>query len=110
MNLWKKFRDEFAHAFALTPTGVEFSQEDMALLEKIASLIVNRGMATPAILFLESLGPLNFLGSQIVHGLKPFLEVLCDPREMERLAVVLERRDSLERLISLLQEHSATSS
>lgn len=104
MALWEKLRQEFKHAFALTPAGPQYSAEDDALLQKIAGLIVKRGMAAPALLFLESVGPLNFLGSQIVHGLKPVLDLVCDPMELERLASLLERRDSVDRLISLLQE------
>jgi hypothetical protein len=102
--LWERLRKEFKHAFALTPTGLQYSAGDDALLRKIAGLIVKRGMAAPALLFLESVGPLNFLGSQVVHGLKPFLDLVCDPIELDRLATMLERRDSVDRLISLLQE------
>jgi hypothetical protein len=102
--LWERLRKEFKHAFALTPTGPQYSAEDEALLQKIAGLIVKRGMAAPALLFLESVGPLNFLGGQIVHGLKPFLDLVCDPIELERLATILERRDSVDKLIMLIQE------
>ncbi len=108
MNLWGKLRKEFVHAFALTPIEPALAPEDAALLEKVARLIVKRGMAMPALLFLESLGPLNFLGSQVLHGLRPFLEVACDATEMERLASVLERRDSVPRLIAVIQEQAAS--
>lgn len=106
MALWERLRKEFGHAFALTPAGVSYSAEDDALLQKIARLIVKRGMAAPTLLFLESVGPLNFLGSQVVHGLKPFLDLACDPMELERFAVMLERRDSVDKLISLIQEQA----
>ena len=108
MNLWGKLRKEFVHAFALSPIEPAFASEDAALLEKVARLIVKRGMALPALLFLESLGPLNFLGSQVLHGLRPFLELVCDATEMERLASVLERRDSVPRLIAMIQEQAAS--
>jgi hypothetical protein len=106
VTLWKKLHDKLAYAFALTPRGVGFSQEDLVLLEKIARLIVRRGMAAPALLFLESSGPLNFLGSQLLHGLMPFLELVCGAAELERLATMLERRDSVDRLIVLIQEQA----
>ena len=108
MNRWNRLRDEFAHAFALRPTRGDFTQEEIALLEKVAAGIVRRGMADPAILFLESLAPLNFLGGQVLHGLAPFLELVCDPAELDRLASVLERRESIERLSMLIQEKAAT--
>ena len=108
MNLWGKLRKEFVHAFALTPSEPALAPEDAALLEKVADLIIKRGMALPALLFLESLGPLNFLGSQVLHGLSPFLELVCNATEMERLASVLERRDSVPRLIAMIQEQAAS--
>jgi len=106
VNLWGKLRKEFAHAFALSPAETTFTPEDLALLEKVAHLITRRGMALPALLFLESLGPLNFLGSQVLHGLRPFLELVCDTMEMDRLAVLLERRESIPRLMAILQEQA----
>ena len=107
MNLWGKLRKELAHAFAMAPLDPAFTPEDLALLEKVARVIVGRGMAMPALLFLESLGPLNFLGSQVLHGLRPFLDLVCDATEMERLAGILERRDSVPRLIAIVQEQAA---
>ena len=104
MNLWSRLRHEFAHAFALHPLGRDLTREELALLEKVAAGIVHRGMADPAVLFLESLGPLNFLGSQVLHGLAPFLELVCDPTELERLTSILERRESVERLSDLIAE------
>ena len=107
MNLWSRLRHEFAHAFALHPLRKDLTPEELALLEKVAAGIVNRGMADPAVLFLESLGPLNFLGSQVLHGLAPFLELVCDPTELERLAGILERRESVEQLSNLIAEKAA---
>ncbi|MBM4256636.1 MAG: hypothetical protein FJ147_12165 [Deltaproteobacteria bacterium] len=106
MRKWKRFQHALRHAFALQPIGQPFASDEIALLEKVAGAIVKRGMATPALVFLESLGPLHFLGSQVMHGLKPFLDLACNPTELERLAVILERRDSLERLSSCIQEQA----
>ena len=106
VSLWHKLRQEFVHAFALTPTDAPLSEAELSLLQHIAVSISKRDMATPAVLFLESLGPLSFLGSQVLYGLKPFLDVVCDPAELDRLAVLLERRDVVDQLISLLQEQA----
>jgi len=106
VNIWGQVRQALAHAFALTPTGQPLSPEEAALLEKVADLIVRRDMVTPALLFLESLGPLTFLGSQVGHGMRPFLELFCDATEMERLATLLERRDSLEQLVLFIQKRT----
>ena len=107
MNLWSRLRHEFAHAFALSPVRGDFTQEDLVLLEKVANVIVTGEMAAPALLFLESSAPLNFLGGQMLHGLAPFLELVCDPTELDRLASILERRESVERLSDLIHEKAA---
>jgi hypothetical protein len=96
------------HAFALEPEGQPLSPEDMALLERVAATVVERGMATPAILFLESVGPMNFLGSQSLHFFAPILEVVFPQRDVERVAHLLERRDTLSRLTALIEQRTAT--
>jgi hypothetical protein len=106
VRLWEKLRQQFAHAFAVTPPASGFSPDEIALLEKIVHQIVNREMAAPALLFLESLGPLSFLGSQVVHGLKPFMDVVIDPADAERLATLLERRDGIDQLILCIQQRT----
>ena len=103
VNRWRKLRQTLAHAFAVTPSRTSFAAEEIALLEKVARVIVKREMSIPALLFLESVEPLHFLGSQVVHGLTPFLDIVCHPTELEQLAIILERRDSLERLSMLIQ-------
>ena len=89
-------------AFATAPTE-PLSAADIALLERTADAIVQRGMATPALVFLESVGPMNFLGSQGLHFLTPILNVVFPLHDVERVAHLLERRDTLPRLVSLIE-------
>ena len=109
MSLWGKLRQEFIHAFAISPHHSPLTVEEYALLENISRLLTQRHLEAPALLFLESVGPLNFIGSQIVHGLRPFLDLVCETTELERLAVLLERRNSVDHLITLLQQQAASS-
>ncbi len=97
---WKAF---ILHAFAVAPEQEGWLPEEMALMEGIAERLVRRRMAAPAIIFLESMGPLNFLGSQILHTLTPLLGIVCDQVELERAARILERRDSVAFFIHLLE-------
>ena len=69
----------------------------------MATVVVRRGMARPTVLFLETLGPMNFLGSQALHFLKPIIDLVCEARELEQAARLLERRDALPRLIELIE-------
>lgn len=81
--------------------------EDLALLERIAEAVVKRGMAAPATVFLESLGPMNFLGSQALYFLTPIVEWAFNAREVEQVARLLERRDTISRLLTLIETKSA---
>lgn len=102
-------RARLMHAFAVAPEQQALSLDDLALLERVADAVVKRGMATPAAVFLESTGPLNFLGSQALHFLTPLLDLACDARDIERVACLLERRDAIPRLIALIETKSAPS-
>ena len=97
-SLRSKLQGAFAMGSAdpLTPA-------DIALLERVADAVVHRGMATPAVLFLESIGPMNFLGSQALHFLTPILDVVFPQRDVEHVACLLERRDTLARLAALIE-------
>jgi len=84
-HIWKRWKAVFSHAFALSPHQEAWSPEELALMERVASQLVQRGMATPTILFLESMGPLSFLGSQALYALSPILGLVCNPTELERM-------------------------
>lgn len=79
------------------------------LLDRIADAIVTRRMAAPAMLFLESMGPMNFLGSQALHFLAPLVECVFSSSELAQIARLLERRDSLQRLTALIEAKAAAS-
>jgi hypothetical protein len=104
---WTKIRRELAHAFSAKAEADVFTVEDLELLERIADAVVKRGMTSPATVFLESLGPMNFLGSQALHFLNPILEFAFNVKELEQVARLLERRDTLSRLIALIEAKSA---
>ena len=94
------------HAFAVEPDGQPLSAEDLALLERVADAVVAREMAVPAVVFLESVGPMNFLGSQALHFFTPILEVVLSRPDLERVALLLERRDMLPRLTALIERQA----
>ncbi len=99
-------RARVQHAFAVEPAGEPLSAEDVALLQRVAAAVVEREMAVPAVMFLESVGPMNFLGSQALHFFMPILEVVFPQRDVERVALLLERRDTLSRLASLIERQA----
>lgn len=102
-----RFREGLRHAFALRQEHEVFTIEEVALLERVADAIVKRGMAAPATVFLESVGPMNFLGSQALHFITPIVEWAFNAKEVEQVARLLERRDTISRLIALIESKSA---
>ena len=104
---FQALKAKIRHAFAIQPETQALTADEQALLEKVATAVVNRRMAGPAVLFLESAGPMNFLGSQALHFLAPILDMACDAREIEQAACLLERRDAVPRLIELIEARSA---
>ena len=100
-------RQGFRHAFALGSEQPALSADDLALLERTAEAVVARRMAAPATLFLESMGPMNFLGSQALHFLAPIVECVFNSSELAQIARLLEQRDSLQRLTALIEAKSA---
>ena len=105
----KNLRQGLQHAFALRTDQQAFTTDDLALLERIAEAIVTRRMTAPALLFLESMGPMNFLGSQALHFLAPIVECVFSSSELAQIARLLERRDSLQRLTALIEAKAAAS-
>ena len=104
---WGQVRAGLAHAFSTRSEAEPFTIEDLALLQRIADAVVQRRMAAPAIVFLESLGPMNFLGSQALHFFAPIIELAFSAKEVSQVAALLERRDTTVRLIALIEAASA---
>ncbi|HSL04783.1 MAG TPA: hypothetical protein VK901_14745 [Nitrospiraceae bacterium] len=104
---WDRIRAELSHAFSTTSGAEVFTSEDLALLDRVADAVVKRGMAAPATVFLDSLGPMNFLGSQALYFLTPIVEWAFQAKEVEQVARLLERRDTISRLIAIIDTKSA---
>jgi hypothetical protein len=102
-----ELRTTMRHAFSLSPLATALSGEDLALLERIAEVLVRRGMAAPAAVFLESMGPMSYLGSQALHVLAPIIDCAFDAKEVEQVARLLERRDTVSRLIAIVEAKSS---
>lgn len=81
------------------PSGETYTPEEEALLARLADLTVRHRMTVPAILFLESVKPLSFLGSQALHFFEPMVRAFFSVPDYDRVSALLERRESLEALL-----------
>ena len=101
-------RAGFKHAFAVRPEQQDFTTRRTSPCSIASPGPLSRGgMATPATLFLDSMGPMNFLGSQALHFLTPIIECALSGTELAQIALLLERRDSIARLVALIDAQSA---
>jgi len=98
---WKWLR----HAFAIEPPGpAEPTPAERAIVERVCAEVVRRRMTAPALLFLESCRPLNFVGGQALQFFAPLLSAITYGENPTRFAAFLERRGSIEYLCRRIQE------
>jgi len=86
-------------------TGFEESLNDRQrdLMNRFAERIVQMRMTTPAILFLESVRPLNYVGSQVMVFFAPVVRGFFGLPEWDELRLVLERRESIGYFLDLIE-------
>ncbi len=77
---------------------------DEELLQKIAVMVVRRGLAVPAVFFLESTKPLSFLGSQALVFLEPFVKSFLNIASYDRFVSMMEDRKNIEKLITRIED------
>jgi hypothetical protein len=73
----------------------ELSPADGALLDEAARRVVELRMAVPAMMFLESMAPMNLVTANMLHLLTPVLGLALAPGMLERVAMLLERRETI---------------
>ncbi|MBN2526145.1 MAG: hypothetical protein JXR76_07115 [Deltaproteobacteria bacterium] len=98
------FKEKWQHAFGLAPDDEPQVDGLPEVLERFANGVVARGMETPAILFLEMVKPLNYIGSQLAYGLSPVAGVFGSAREMEEVARALEHRGAIGCVIERIEQ------
>jgi hypothetical protein len=92
------------HAFAVETSSVaEPTPAQRAVVERLCQIVVSRGMAAPALLFLESARPLGYLGSQALHFFAPVISALGDAGAARELATFLEHRGAIDYLCQRIE-------
>lgn len=104
------FRERIAHrlgwlkqAFALDAGPLQLTEDEQAMVDRVCREVIRRRMTVPALMFLESVRPLNFIGAQTLHFFAPFVSVLTDSREHEAFARLLEHRRFIDYLCKRLE-------
>jgi len=95
-----QLKDYCAHAFAVSPPESAITDQDEALAEKTATFIVGRNLTAPAIMLLETGRPFNYIGSQLLTFLSPFVSIIFSTNEeFKNFTEFLEKRDSIPCII-----------
>lgn len=85
------------------PEQTPLPEEELAVLEKVAKKVVEKSMSVPAIVFLESIKPLNFVGSQAMVFFEPIVQSLFNLKDYDTFRTALEKRQTLEILIQRIE-------
>ena len=80
--------------------------EQYAILEKVAKGVVKWQLTAPAIFFLEIFKPLNFIGSQLLYAVSPFVQAILENQEYKKFALIVERDNNVETLIGLIEKYN----
>ncbi len=81
--------------------------EKRETLDRLAEKIIERRLAAPAILFLESSKPLSFLGNQAMVFFQPIVQTIFNFKTYDDIMDLLEDRDNIEYLLKKIEELEA---
>lgn len=74
-------------------------------IHKIAVEVVDRHMAAPAIVMLESSKPLTFIGNQALIFLNPIIGLVTNIQNYDKYVELLSERANIEKLILEIEEY-----
>jgi len=89
----------------ILPRQTDDGEEDYSdLIEKIARAVVERQLTVPAIVFLESVKPLSFLGNQLMIFLNPMVSLIVASKDYYAFVRMIENRENVEKLIETIED------
>jgi len=88
-----------------TPGSLTPEQDEV--LDKVARKVVQKRMTVPAIMFIESVKPLNFIGSQLMVFFEPIVQSLFEFKSYTVFREAIENRDNVEILMQKIEKYDA---
>jgi len=74
------------------------------LFNKVAKRIVDMRLTPLAVVTLESVKPLTFVGSQLMVFFQPIFSAVFPFKQYEEFAALLEERNNLEEFITVIEK------
>jgi hypothetical protein len=94
----------FKHAFAIhSVTGTNPTEKQKDVVDKVCREISRRHLSIPALIFLESFRPLNYIGSQVMHFFHPFISAITNANGFRIFSEFLESRSSIDYLYNRIE-------
>ena len=96
------------NAFAIKKPGTEaLTPRQEEILDRLAAKVIEWRMSVPAVLFLESVKPLNYIGSQILVFFSPIVNSVFTIRDYDEFVALMEERGNAERLLQKIEAKEA---
>jgi len=89
----------------ILPDEIDEEERDR-IIEKAAQEIVKRGLTAPALLFIEMAKPINFLGSQLLVAVDPFISSILSSGDYRKFSILMEDDENMERLLQAIERLS----
>lgn len=86
---------------------LEGDEDYTGFMQSIAREIVQRQLTVPAIIFLESIKPLSFLGNQLLIFANPVVSLVVRTGNYYKFVRMIEDRENLEKLTVAIEEENA---
>lgn len=96
------------NAFAIQkPEAVVLTPRQEEILDRLAAKVVEWRMSVPAVLFLESVKPLNYIGSQMLVFFSPIVNGLFTIKDYDDFVALMEERGNVELLLKKIEAKEA---
>ncbi len=103
-NGWEKIKSGVSRVLYVEPEEpLVLTERQKAIIAKLAEWIVSRQLTVPSVMFLESITPLNYLGSQALVFFYPFVTAFLNSVDYKAFQEFLEHRESISILIDAIE-------
>ncbi len=86
---------------------LEGEEDYTDFMNDIAREIVQRQLTVPAIIFLETIKPLSFLGNQLLIFANPVVSLVVRTKNYYKFVRMIENRENVEKLTVAIEEENA---
>ncbi len=84
--------------------AINIKDQDIKFLKNLAHRIINSGLITPAVFFLEIIKPMSLLGSHALIFLGPILNSFIQSEDYYRKIEVFEKPENIELLLEMIEK------